>query len=215
MLGSASSGAALPEDGVAPIDQYTSAKAKRLAATFRPQLLKFSEQVYHCLPWVGVVKDGIGFRQPKGAKGDDRYLSVWISIDQADDGRFASLTLERRVSAMFSRYGVDMLRRMSQIPGVYADPDMDGYGVVLNWLNPGSLKTSQPITETIALFVDKAILREFLANRMPGPAFAEHANYSVFEGKTSAGRVPLEVWEDNFNTTFKLKNYVLAKGQQC
>ncbi len=71
---------------MAPIEQYTSAKAKRLAATFRPQLLKFSEQVYHCLPWVGVVKDGIGFRQPKGAKGDDRYLTVWISIDQADDG---------------------------------------------------------------------------------------------------------------------------------
>ncbi len=45
--------------------------------------------------------------------------------------------------------------------------------------------------------------------------FAERANYNVFEGKTPAGRVPLEVWEDNFNTTFKLKNYVLAKGQQC
>lgn len=214
-LGLAGSVLALPEDGVAPVQQYTSAKAKRLATTFNPQLLKFSEHVYHCLPWVGVAKDGIGFRQPKGVETDDRYLSVWISIDQADDGRFAALPLDRRVSAMFSRYGVDMLRRMSQIPGVGADSDVDGYAVVLSWLKPDSLKTPQPVTETIALFIDKTSLREFLGNRMPGPAFADRARFNVFEGKTLVGRVPLEVWEDNFNTTFKLKNYVLAKGQQC
>jgi hypothetical protein len=27
--------------------------------------------------------------------------------------------------------------------------------------------------------------------------------------------VPLEVWEDNFNSTFKLKNYELEKGKTC
>jgi len=37
----------------------------------------------------------------------------------------------------------------------------------------------------------------------------------VFEGKDPMGRVSLDVWEDNFNSTFKLKNYVLAKGQKC
>jgi len=29
------------------------------------------------------------------------------------------------------------------------------------------------------------------------------------------GRVPLDVWEDNFNSTFKLKNYELEKGKKC
>ncbi len=215
VLGAAAAGMAGPADGVAPIEQYTSPKARRLATAYNPQLLKFSEHVYHCLPWVGVVKDGIGFRQPKGAETDDRYLSTWISIDQADDGRFAALPLERRVSAMFSRYGVDFLRRMTQIPGIAADPDVAGYAVVLNWLKPDSLKTSQPITETLALFVDKATLREFLAKQIPAAAFADRARFNVFEGKELVGRVPLEVWEDNFNSTFKLKNYVLEKGQHC
>lgn len=215
VLGVAASGLARPEDGVAPIEQYTSAKARRLAVTYNPQLIKFSEHVYHCIPWVGVVKDGIGFRQPKGVETDDRYLSVWISIDQADDGRFAALPLERRVSAMFSRYGVDMLRRMNQIPGLGSDADVDGFAIVLSWLKPDSLKTSQPITETIALFVDKTTLADFLNKRLPGPAFADRARFNVFEGKDLVGRVPLELWEDNFNSTFKLKNYVLEKGQKC
>ena len=40
LLGAAASGLALPEDGIAPIEQYTSAKAKRLASTYNTQLLK-------------------------------------------------------------------------------------------------------------------------------------------------------------------------------
>ena len=116
LLGPAASGMALPEDAVTPVERYSTAKAKSLAVTYRAQLVQFSDQVYHCLPWLGVLKDGIGFRQPKGADSDDRYLSVWISIDQSDDGRFGKLSQERRVSAMFSRYGVDMLRRMTQLP---------------------------------------------------------------------------------------------------
>jgi hypothetical protein len=216
LLGAAASGLALPEDGIAPIEQYTSAKARRLASTYNAQLLKFSEQVYHCLPWVGVVKAGIGFRQPKGVEADDRYLSVWISIDQADDGgAFAALTLERRVSAMFSRYGVDFLRRESQIPGVAADPDVTGFAIVLSWLKPDSAKMPQPVTETLALFVDKGTLAEFLNKKLSAASFADRARFNVFEGKELVGRVPLEVWEDNFNSTFKLKNYVLEKGQKC
>ena len=43
------------------------------------------------------------------AQDDDRYLSTWIYVDQREDAAFAALPQERRVSAMFSRYGVDML----------------------------------------------------------------------------------------------------------
>ena len=115
LLGSVAAGLAAPADAIVPVEQYTTPKAKSLAARYKTHLLKFSEQIYHCLPWVGVLKNGIGFRQPKGVDSDDRYLSVWIAIDQNDDGTFAKLPQARRVSAMFSRYGVDMLRRMTAL----------------------------------------------------------------------------------------------------
>ncbi len=207
--------AAGPEDALTPADQYTTAKAKNLAAAYQTQLLQFSEHIYHCLPWVGVMKNGIGFRQPKGAVADDRYLSVWISIYQSDDGQFGKLPLESRVSAMFSRYGVDMLRRMTRLAGIASDANVYGFSVVLSWLKPGSDSTEQPMTETLALFTDKSNLRDFLAKRVPSSQFTHHAQFSVFEGRDPVGRVPLEVWEDNFNSTFKLKNYELAKGQKC
>jgi hypothetical protein len=215
LLGSVRPCLATPEEGITPVEQYTTAKARTLAATYRTQLLEFSEHVYHCLPWVGVLKNGIGFRQPKAAERDDRYLSVWISIDQADDGLFGKLSLERRVSAMFSRYGVDMLRRMTRLPGIASDANVHGFSVVLSWLKPGSDATGKPMSETLALFIDKNSLRDFLAKRLPVAEFTDRADFSVFEGKDLVGRVPLEVWEDNFNSTFKLKNYVLAKGQKC
>ena len=104
---------AAPEDSITPLEQYNTPKAKALASTYKPQLLRFYEHVYWCLPWLGVAKNGIGFRQPKGITADDRYLSVWVMIDQTDDGSFAAMPRERRVSAMFSRYGVDLLRRLT------------------------------------------------------------------------------------------------------
>lgn len=216
LLGPVGPGMAAPEDAITPVEQYSTAKAKSLAVTYQAQLVQFSDHVYHCLPWLGVLKDGIGFRQPKGAEADDRYLSVWISIDQSDDGQFGRLPLERRVSAMFSRYGVDMLRRMTQLTGINSDADVHGFSVVLSWLKPGVMGPDKtPITETLALFVDKNSLGEFLAKRSPASEFISRAKFNVFEGRDQVGRLPLEVWDDNFNSTFKLKNYELAKGKRC
>jgi hypothetical protein len=216
LLGPAGPSMALPEDAITPVEQYSTAKAKNLAVTYKTQLAQFSDHVYHCLPWLGVVKGGIGFRQPIGAESDDRYLSVWISIEQSDDGQFGRLPLERRVSAMFSRYGVDMLRRMTQLAGIASNKDVHGFSVVLSWLKPGSTGPDKPmITETLALFVDKTSLREFLAKRLAASEFISRASFNVFEGKDPVGRLPLDVWEDNFNSTFKLKNYELAKGKRC
>jgi hypothetical protein len=217
LLGPAGPGMALPEDAITPVEQYSTAKAKGLAVTYRAQLAQFSDHVYHCLPWLGVLKDSIGFRQPLGAEADDRYLSVWISIDQSDDGQFGRLPLERRVSAMFSRYGVDMLRRMTRLAGINSDADVQGFSVVLSWLKPPGIMgpDKYPITETLALFVDKTSLGEFLAKRLPASEFISRAKFNVFEGKDPVGRLPMDVWEDNFNSTFKLKNYELEKGKRC
>ena len=215
-LGRTVTGMAAPEDAITPIDQYTTAKARALATAYQSQLLQFSDYVYHCLPWIGVVKNGIGFRQPLGAEADDRYLSIWISIDQNTDGPFGQLPLNARVSAMFSRYGVDMLRRMTQLGGIASDANVQGFSVVLSWLKPatsGGGKT--PLMESLALFIDKPSLAEFLAKRLSAPEFTSRAVFNVFEGKERVGRVPLDVWEDNFNSTFKLPNYVLAPGKKC
>lgn len=216
LLAFATTAMATSEEAITPIDQYTTVKAKHLAAIYKDQLVQFYDHVYNCLPWLGVVKNGIGFRQPREAGADDRYLSVWVSVDQRTDGPFAQLPLDRRVSAMFSRYGVDMLRRLSQLGGIASDADVLGYSVVLSWLKPGTdAPDKQPVMETIALFVDKSSLGEFLAKRLPAPAFASRARFNVFEGKDRVGRVPLDVWDDNFNSTFKLKNYTPPPGSKC
>ena len=73
---------AAADDAIMSVDQYKTAKARTLATTHQGLLKQVREEIYHCMPWVGVQKAGIGFRQPKGAVEDDRYLSVWIIIDQ-------------------------------------------------------------------------------------------------------------------------------------
>jgi hypothetical protein len=203
---------ATPEDAITPVDQYTTAKAKALAATYKTQLVEFYDNVYYCLPWLGVTKNGIGFRQPKGATTDDRYLSVWVSVDQMDDGSFARMPRQRRVSAMFSRYGVDLLRRLTSMTAAASDANVTGFSVVLSWLKPGG-DPSQPVTETLAFFIDKSPLLDFLAQRLGPAEFASRAKLSVFDGKDPVGPVRLEVWEDSFNRTFKLKNYEAPKGK--
>ena len=41
------------------------------------------------------------------------------------------------------------------------------------------------------------------------------AKFTLFDGLDPVGRVPLEVWEDTFNSTFKVANYEPPKGVQC
>lgn len=202
------------DSALIPLDKYTTQKAKTLGLTYRTRLLQFYEQIYNCMPWVSVRPNGIGFPRRKGDDTDYRYLSVWISVDQSDDGSFAALPQDRRVSAMFSRYGVDMLRRMTALKDVASDVNLDGFSVVLSWLKPGTANI-QPVNETLALFVDKATLQDFLAKRLPAAEFANRAKFTLYDGQDPVGRVPLEVWEDSFNSTYKLENYEPPKGHKC
>ena len=203
------------DDAIMSIDQYQTLKARGLATTHQGELQKMREEIYHCMPWVGVQKAGIGFRQPKGAVEDDRYLSVWIVIDQNEDARFAALPAERRASAMFSRYGTDLLRRMASLQPVVADANVKGFSVVLSWLKPGTGSAVQPVNETLALFVDKPTALGFLAKRVSAGEFTRRAKFSVFDGMQDMGRLPLEVWEDSFVRTYKVANYEVPKGQRC
>jgi hypothetical protein len=206
---------AAADDAIMSIDQYKTAKARTLATTHQPLLNQMREEIYHCMPWVGVQKAGIGFRQPKGAVEDDRYLSVWIVIDQDEDARFSALPPERRASAMFSRYGTDLLRRMASLQPLVADPNVQGFSVVLSWLKPGTGGAVQPVNETLALFVDKQTALGYLGKRVSAPEFTRRAKFSVFDGTQDMGRLPLEVWEDSFVRTYKVANYEAPKGQRC
>ena len=206
---------AAADDAIMAIDQYKTPKARTLATTYQPVLQQVREEIYHCMPWVGVQKAGIGFRQPKGAVEDDRYLSVWIVIDQEEDARFAALPAERRASAMFSRYGTDLLRRMASHQALVADPNVQGFSVVLSWLKPGTGGAGQPVNETLAFFVDKQTTMGYLAKRVPASELTRRAKFSLFDGVQDMGRLPLEVWEDSFVRTFKVANYETPKGQRC
>ena len=96
------------------------------------------------------------------------------------------------------------------------DADVTGLSVVLSWLKPGTSRPGkQAVNETFALFVDKATLVDFLAKRVPPAEFTSRAKFTLFDGLESVGRVPLEVWDDSFNSTFKVANYEPPKGVQC
>jgi hypothetical protein len=116
---------------------------------------------------------------------------------------------------MFSRYGTDLLRRMTAMQPVVADPNVQGFSVVLSWLKPGTGKAAQPVNETLALFADKQTTLNFLNKRVSAAEFTRRAKFSVFDGTTDMGRLPLEVWEDSFVKTFKVANYEAPKGQRC
>ena len=207
---------AAPADALMPIEKYTTAKARGLANAHRLRLIEFSEQIYNCMPWLAVYPGRLGFPKYKDSADDDRYLSMWIWVDQREDAGFAALPQERRVSAMFSRYGVDMLRRMASLSDVIDDGDVAGLSVVLSWLKPGTTRPGQkPVNETLALFVDKATAADFLAKRVGAEEFVNRAKFNLFDGESLVGRVPLEVWEDSFNTTYKVTNYYPPKGAQC
>jgi len=207
---------AAPEDALMPLEKYTTLKGKSLASAHRTRLLKFSEQIYNCLPWLDVRPGGLGFPRARDSQDDDRYLSTWIYVDQREDPVFAALPRERRVSAMFSRYGVDMLRRMSSLAEVVDDSDVSGLSVVLTWLKPGTSRPgNKAVNETFALFIDKTTLREFLANRVSAEEFTNRAKFTLFDGEDPVGRVPIEVWEDSFNSTYKATNYTPPKGVTC
>lgn len=207
---------AAPEDALMPLEKYTTLKGKSLGSAHRTRLLQFSEQIYNCLPWLAVYPGMLGFRPPRDAGSDDRYLSTWVYVDQREDPVFSALPQDRRVSAMFSRYGVDMLRRMAGLAGVMDDRDVAGLSVVLSWLKPGTSRPGrQAVNETFALFIDKATLVDFLAKRVSPEEFTNRAEFTLFDGTDAIGRVPIEVWEDSFNSTYKATNYDPPKGAKC
>src|SRR5215469_1197888 len=154
---------AAPADYLLPVEKHTTPKAQALAVKYRPQLLQFSEYVYHCLPYLE-IRNGLGFKKnAKDPATDNRFAALWLYVEQGEDKSFAALSPARQASAVFSRYGVPMIRRLAAIQGMAADPDVYGFSLALAWVKPGS-STQTPTLETLATFMDQATTRAFLNN---------------------------------------------------
>ena len=201
---------------IIPLERYTTPKGQALARAHQQRLQKYAEQVWGCLPWLDLQKQSIGFQRPKGVPGDDRYFSTWILIPQAENKQFSALPQSRRMSAMFSRYGVDMLRRMADVHDVLADSNVHGFSVVLSWLKPGTSRPGvQPVNESVAAFIDKATGLDYLERRIPHGEFARRIRVMGFDGQTDLGPQVLDIWDDDFATTFKIPNYEPPDGVTC
>ena len=199
---------AAPHEAIIALEKYTTEKGRTLAMTFTPQLRRIYNRVYHCRPWLDVRKDGLGFTRPVGVPSDDRYLNIWVRVEQQITPEFAALgTPARRASAMFSRHGVDLLRHLAADAGIFADPAVHGYSVILEWIKPDGRSSNQEVAETVGVFADKVTVRAFLTGQISGGEFVDKVTIVAFDGKDRLGRLPLEVWEDNFATTFKPKDY--------
>ncbi len=146
----------LPADRVLQADRYTSEKGRGLAQKYQATLRDLNAKVYHCMPWLEVKKEGIGFYKPKHIDGDNRYLSLNVTVDQQPAPEFARLTVQERVSAMFSRYVPHLLRSMAT-NDLLKDPGLDGFTVIVSWLKAEPASGQQAVTETAAAFVPKPL----------------------------------------------------------
>src|SRR3989442_1562734 len=113
LLSTAAAAAASPsDDRILTPDRYTSDKGRTLAATYAATLKQINASIYHCMPWLEVPKEGLGFYKPRDAARDDRYLSLRAYIEQEPSTQFAARPTEQRASSMFSRSVAPRLRGM-------------------------------------------------------------------------------------------------------
>ena len=200
---------------VAPADQYSSEKAKRLATHHEAALRELSQNVYHCLPWLEIQRGSIGFFKPKHASVDDRYLSLRAFVEQESSASFTRLSPEQRAAAMFSRYVGHLMRRMSVSRALMVDPDLAGLTVIVEWVKPAASINGRRVHETIAVFVDKPVAVGYLSGRMSMAELAQRARVYAYDGETALGEVKLATWDDDFASTYQVQNYRMPVGLDC
>ena len=204
-----------PAGRVLSASEHSSDKARQLATRHERTLRELYTHLYHCLPWLEVRRNGIGFYKAKHLSGGDhRYLSLNVVIEQEP---ISSPAREDRVTRMFSRYVAPLLRRMTREPALLRDPQLDGFSIILSWpkATPGG-GSERPVNETIAVFIRRGVAEDFLAGRLAVGQLAQASHVLGWDGETALGQIRLTtVSEDNFVATFQLTNYELEKGITC
>ena len=203
-----------PTGRVLSVSEHSSDKARQLAARHERALRELYTHLYHCLPWLEVRRNGIGFYKAKHlGSGDHRYLSLNVVIEQEP---FTTLDREDRATRMFSRYVAPLLRRMTREPTLLRDPQLDGFSIILSWPRTTGSGSERPVNETMAVFLRRGLAEDFLAGRLAVGQLAKASHVLAWDGETALGPIRLTtVSDDNFVATFHLANYELEKGITC
>lgn len=203
-----------PADRILSPDKYTSEKARSLGQKHHGTLREINAKVYHCMPWVEVKAEGIGFYKPKHIDGDVRYLSLNVAVDQQPTAEFTRLSAQDRVSAMFSRYVPHMLRSMTG-GDLLKDPGVEGFTVIVSWLKAEPTGGQPAVMETAAAFVPKAVVADYLRNGASIGRLAEGSHVLLWDGETRVGAVKPKAWADDFVLTYKVAGYTPDPRVSC
>ena len=195
-------------------DKYTSDKGRALGQKYQGTLRDLNAKVYHCMPWLDVKPEGIGFYKPKHIDGDVRYLSLNVTVDQQPAPEFTKLSVQDRVSSMFSRYVPHLLRAMAT-NDLLKDPNLEGFTVIASWLKAEPSSGQPPVMETSAAFLSKALVASFLRGQTSVAQLAEGSHVIAWDGETKLGTVKPKAWADDFVLTYKVAGYTPDPKISC
>src|SRR5439155_1506818 len=167
-----------------------------LGERYQGTLKSLNAKVYHCMPWIDVKTEGIGFYKPKHLDGDTRYLSLNVVVDQHPSPEFSRLAVQDRVSSMFSRYVPHLLRSMAT-DDLINEPTVDGFTVIVSWLKIEPPAGQPPVFETAATFVAKALAVDYLRGRANIGQLAGGAHVLAWDGDTKLGAMKPKAWPDD------------------
>ena len=203
-----------PADRVLQPDRYTSDRGRTLGQKYQGALRDLNAKIYHCMPWVDVKPEGIGFYKPKHLDGDVRYLSLNVTVDQQPAPEFTRLAVQDRVSAMFSRYVPHLLRSMAS-SDLLNEPSLEGFTVIVSWLKAEPTGGQAPVLETAAAFMPKALVADYLRGRVTIGQLAEGAHVLAWDGETKLGAMKPKAWADDFMQTYKVAGYTPDSRVTC
>jgi hypothetical protein len=208
------SAAEAPTDRVLQPDRYTSDKGRALGQKYQGALRDLNAKVYHCMPWLDVKPEGIGFYKPKHIEGDIRYLSLNVNVDQQPAPEFVRLSVQDRVSSMFSRYVPHLLRSMAT-NDLIKEPNLEGFTVIASWLKAEPAGGQQAVMETAAVFVPKSVVVDYLRGKASVAQLAEGSHVIAWDGETKLGQIKPKAWADDFVLTYKVAGYTPDPKISC
>jgi hypothetical protein len=208
------SAADAPTDRVLQPDRYTSDKGRALGQKYQGALRDLNAKVYHCMPWLDVKPEGIGFYKPKHIEGDIRYLSLNVNVDQQPAAEFVRLSVQDRVSSMFSRYVPHLLRSMAT-NDLIKEPNLEGFTVIASWLKAEPASGQQAVMETAAVFVPKSVVVDYLRGKASVAQLAEGSHVIAWDGETKIGQIKPKAWADDFVLTYKVAGYTPDPKISC
>jgi hypothetical protein len=203
-----------PADRVLSPDRYTSDKGRALGQKYQGTLRDLNAKVFTCMPWLDVKTEGIGFYKPKHIDGDVRYLSLNVNVDQQPAPEFTKLSVQDRVSSMFSRYVPHLLRSMAT-NDMLKDPNVEGFTVITSWLKADPASGQPAVMETSASFVPKSVAIDFLRGKATVAQLAEGSHVIAWDGETKLGQVKAKAWADDFVLTYKVAGYTPDPKVSC